>query len=111
MNKQEHLQELFVERIKIQKKIDELIKQSNVVRNKINLLEKQIDIDKRDTLDIVTAHSVVRYLERTLNLDVDELKRQIISDHEDNIKQLMTCRIDTINGILVVKDGYIVTIL
>lgn len=95
----------------IKSRIDHHHKQLSTVNAKITLIQKQLDIEKRDVLDMVSAHAIIRYLERTVGLDIDGLKRQIIADHEPTIKNFMTCKIETINGTLVVKDGVVVTII
>ena len=111
MNKKQQLKELTTESTIIRNQVMELNKQQTTLQTKIGALQKQIEIEERSIPDIVSAHAIVRYLERTVGLDVDGLKRQIIADHEDHIKTFMTCRITTDNGVLVVKDGIVVTIL
>lgn len=109
--KQQLLKELLRENLTLKNTIEESTKQLEENTAKLALLQKQVDTEKRDPLDMVTAHAIVRYLERTCELDVNSLKRQIVGGHEATIRNFVTCKIETINGTLVVKDGYIVTIL
>jgi hypothetical protein len=60
----------------------------------------------------VTDHAVCRYLERTMNLDIKSVKKQILNGHEKSVKKIKEGRLKTSAGYtLVVREGFVTTIL
>jgi len=63
--------------------------------------------------DLVTDHALVRYLQRVVGMNIDDLRRQLVSDGRATVIRQIECgRLRLSDGlVLVVKGGKVVTVL
>lgn len=76
------------------------------------LLNAELTGEKIDLNDTsVSDHAVVRYLERKLNLDIEQIKKDLVGGRENIIESIQSGRIKTQEGYtLIIKNGSVVTI-
>lgn len=95
---------------------DKLVLEEKIKREKdtINKLEKDIK-NIRDNVNgrlVVSEHALLRYFERVLNYDLEEIKKKIVPDTvETAIKTMGSGTFPTETHKLKVKNGIVVTIL
>lgn len=105
------LVDLISENQLLKKDLSNLQQKINTNNETIANLNKQIrDISKTET--IITEHAMLRYVERVLNIDLDEIKEAILTDEIKNqIKILgVNGKFSNKNFRVVVKDNKVVTI-
>jgi len=98
-----------LDRIRLEKVESE--REAKRLSEKINTLQRQI---KQITSDpTVSEHAVLRYVERVLGIDIDEIRCSILTDEVANqIRQLGSGRFPLGNGFkAVVKQNVVVSII
>lgn len=91
---------------------NELNAQTNLVNARLQDLERQISAIQSRGEPVVSEHALLRYLERTLHLNLDDIRAEILCGRAEQIRQLKTCKIKTGTGLtLIVKDQVVVTVM
>jgi len=101
---------------KLQKQINNINRELNDLRQQKKFIQAELDNVKR-TIKIlnsevyVTDHAIVRYFERCLNYNIDEIRTTICpSDVKKKVKVLTNCKYPVKDFEIVVKDNKIVTV-
>ena len=91
----------------------ELNKSINERENKLGAINSQIkDLQTQSAEIIVTEHALLRYFERILGFDLEEIKQQIITPKiEGQIRALKSCKLPFEGHFLIVKGSSIVSIV
>lgn len=94
--------------------IEENQKKSNELKQQINLIN--IDINelknREDGKVVVSEHAMLRYIERVLGIDLDELNKKIINETDaKQISSLGNCTYSKDGFKLKVKNNKVITIL
>ncbi len=98
----------------IHRSIDERNKRAAELRLRLRDVDKEIsDIRKSQEDIVVTDHAFLRYLERAMGIEVDELKEQMVPDNvEITMKRMGSGKYPLGNGLhAVVKGNTIVTVV
>jgi uncharacterized protein YigA (DUF484 family) len=77
----------------------------------IEALQAEFNAMTNDLAERVSDHAVMRYFERKLDINIDELKVSLIKEHIHKAKTNMKFQVKTIHGTLVFKNGFLVTII
>jgi len=111
-----NLKQLLTSKDRIQKEISNLDIEINNFNKKKSIKYKELNeiqqsIDKMNPTIIITDHALLRYFQRVLGYDLEEIKLKILPDKaREDILKLNTCNY-SVNGFsLVVKDNVVVTI-
>jgi len=83
-------------------------------RAKLAAIDEQIrSLEKVDNEIRVTEHAYLRWFERALGFDLEEVRRQMLTERTDAmINAMKTCRVKMGTGLtLVVKDKTIISIV
>lgn len=104
--------------------LNKLIQEKDILNTQINTLNKKLkkvldDIEIQKVLQLklnepesfVTDHAVIRYIERKLNVNINDLKQELVKDHINTIMFMGSGKIQTQNGTLVIQHHKIVTII
>lgn len=88
------------------------IANQEVSRLKENLEEVDSKIARLKSNPIVSEHAVLRYVERAMEIDIDEIKRRILSDEtKQRIQELGSGKFPIGDGLrAVVKGNVVVTV-
>ena len=90
----------------------ELNAETNLVNARLQEIERQISAVQSQGEPVVSEHALLRYLERTLHLNLDDIRAEILSGRTEQIRQLKSCKIKTGTGLtLIVKDQVVVTVM
>lgn len=103
---------------KLEVEIDELKEQQRGIQSKLSKAQNQLngilgDIEALKDKDIVISeHAILRYIERAMGLDLEQIKASILTDaNKAAIKRLGNCKFPIGEGLkAVVKDNCIVSI-
>lgn len=69
---------LEIEVKELEREASESQKACSKARNKLDNIKKEISLLKEKEV-IVTEHAVIRYLERVMGLDIDQVKKEILT--------------------------------
>jgi len=100
----EQLSSLRAEKIRYSREISRLDAE-------IDALQAEFNGMVNDLAERVSDHAVIRYFERKLDINVDELKASLIKEHIHKAKTNMKFQVETVHGKLVFKNGILVTII
>jgi predicted RND superfamily exporter protein len=110
------LKQLLVSKDKIQKEISNIditineFNKKKVIKQK-ELNEIQQNINKMMPEIVITEHALLRYFQRVLGYDLEEIKNKILPDKaKEDISKLNTCEYPVEGFKLIVKNNVIVTI-
>lgn len=105
------LKELQTERSKLEAERDSLTRQINVCNTRIAEIEKRIR--QLTAVPVVSEHALLRYLERKLGIDLEEVKKEILTDETaERIKQFGSGRFPIGDGMrAVVKQNVVVSVV
>jgi hypothetical protein len=97
----------------LQEKHRESEKRLNDARLKVRDVEGRIEKLKRFSEKvIVSEHAILRYVERVMGIDLDEIKRKIAPDSLEELTQKLPSGRFPVNGFAVrVKDRVVTTII
>lgn len=112
------LKSLQTRRAKLQKDLEEcrrerteVHKLETEIQNSLSSVDKQIGelVDKKP---VVSEHAIIRYLERVKGMDIDLIRREILTEKNvETIKTIGRGKIPIGNGFkLVVKDNIVVSV-
>lgn len=109
---QVHLTRLLAERDEANRQAREALKEANACQTKIDVIERQIRKIQEETKDpIVSEHALLRYVERVLGIDLEAIKRSILSEKvRGYIKQLPSGKFPGDGFRVVVKNRTVTTI-
>lgn len=96
------------------KEIEEKQQQSTIMRKQLVILKGQIESvkQKSDGKIVVSEHSMLRYIERVLGIDLKTIEDKILSDEEkDTVKTLGNCTYPKDGFKIKIKDNTVVTVL
>jgi len=86
--------------------------QTNLVNAQLQDVERKISAIQSQGKPVVSEHALLRYLERALHLNLDDIRAEILHGRIEQIRQLKTCKIKTGTGLtLVVKNQVVVTVM
>jgi seryl-tRNA synthetase len=106
--------EIETKRNMVIKSIDEKQAEASKLKKEMGQIKQQIDNikSKTDGKIVVSEHAMLRYIERILGIDLDELQKKIL-DEEDakTIRALGNCTYPKDGFKLKIKDGTVVTVL
>jgi hypothetical protein len=60
---------------------------------------------------VVSEHALLRYIERRLGLNLDDIRTEILHGRTEQIRKFKTCKIRTDGMTLVVKNQVVVTVI
>jgi len=102
---------LLVKKKSVEKEQNDLRKEHNRLKDQLNHINSQIKkMQKKDVT--VSEHAILRYLERTMGLNIEEIKRKILTDKAKlAIATLGNGKIPSGDCTLVVKDNTVVSVV
>jgi len=105
---------LQAERKTLNIEIAEKQKESAAMKKKIDYLQSAIEKLKKKTPSniVISEHAMLRYIERVLGIDLNELQNKIIPSNKlDEIKLIGNGTFSINNHKVTVKDGVVVTVI
>jgi hypothetical protein len=111
------LKQLYIILNKLHGKISTVEKEINALITEKKLLEKQVSTTQKEinaitTNVVITDHAIIRYFERILGYDINDIKNKILPDHaKDSILQLGDCELVINNFKIVVQSSHVVTVI
>jgi chromosome segregation ATPase len=119
MNENKKIKKLLIKLKKEENYVQELRRSLSAIHNKINDKNDTITIIKnelnklQDVSNIdVSEHAIIRYLERIKNLNIEEIKREIITSNIKNQYEILGDGIYPNNDFnVVIKNSNVITIL
>jgi predicted nuclease with TOPRIM domain len=118
MKNQHELKELQVRLTKLQVEIKNLEKDKSYIineiidkKNKLNSLRQKI---KNLTIKepIISEHAMLRYIERIMNINLDDIANRILTkENLEIIKLTGNCKIKSEGIELIVKDSCVISVL
>lgn len=113
------LKELQTRKAKVEAELDRLMAEKNEAhsawasaKNRLNAIESEIaSLMQTNTDPVVTEHALLRYFERVLGFDLNNVKREILDNGRGQaIKALGSGKIPFSSATLIVKGGTVVSI-
>lgn len=110
------LKQLLVSKDRIQKEISNIDIEINAFNKKKVIKQKELNeiqqnINKMNPTIVITDHALLRYFQRVLGYNLEEIKLKILSDKaKEDILKLNTCNYPMDGFNLIVKDNVVVTI-
>ena len=105
---------LQAERKQLNIEIQDKQKESSEMKSRIDMLQKKIEKlkSKKPNDLIVSEHSLLRYIERVIGIDLEEIRAKILPDDKvSEIKAMGNCSYGLGDHTIKVKDGVVVTVL
>ena len=105
---------LQAERKQVNIEIQDKQKESADMKSRIDVLQKKIEkLKSKKPKDlIVSEHSMLRYIERVIGIDLDEIRTKVLpTDKVYEVKKMGDCAYGLGDHSIVVKDGVVVTVL
>ena len=100
--------EAELERLDVERK--ESARAYDIVAGKIKAIKDEISNHLIEP--VVSEHALLRYIERKMDFDLDEIKKEILTDDlKIMIKKLGNGKYPIVNGKAVVKEGVIISIV
>lgn len=102
---------------KLNQEKDNLNSQINTLNQKLKKVlddierQKVLQMKLNEPESFVTDHAAIRYIERKLGVNINDLKQELVNDHINTILFMGNGKIQTPNGTLVVQHHKIVTIV
>lgn len=96
------------------KEVEEKQQEASKLKKDMGQIKQQIDNlkSKSDGKVIVSEHSLLRYIERVLGIDLKEIEDKILSDEDkQTVSALGNCTYPKDGFKLKIKDGTVVTII
>lgn len=106
---QEKEEELQREFNKICKELGNLRRKKQDIQDELDEIKRQIKVINSDVT--ISDHAVVRYFERVLGYNIEEIRNTICpSDVKKKVKVLTNCKYPVKDFEIVVKDNKVVTV-
>jgi len=93
----------------IKRDYQEKQKELEQIKRQIKNIEQEINKLKNDDL-IISEHAILRYIERVLGIDIEEIKHKIVPN-KDTIKNLGNGVFPINNFKIKVKDNVVLTVI
>lgn len=106
--------ELETKRNMVIKEAHDKQKQASKLKKEMGQIKQQIDHlkQKKDGNIIVSEHAMLRYIERVLGIDLDDLQKKILDENDAKVVGAMGNGTFPRDGFSIkVKDGTVVTVL
>jgi len=109
---QEQRNKLQVQQKLLNAEIHEKQQEATSLKSRISTLQKEIDKIKYNNTDevIISDHAMLRYIERVLGIDIEELKRKIVPSDKLSAKSIMNGSYSFETHKIVVKNNTVVTV-
>ena len=92
-----------------QKDITDRLQKDKTILSKVN---QDIDRVKGSGKLVVSEHAILRYFERVMKFDIEEIKKKVLPEEQENqIKVLGSGTFSTETHRLKVRNGVVITIL
>jgi predicted nuclease with TOPRIM domain len=96
--------ELFQQNDRQQAELDRINNELRHIEFEITKLQSHRD-------PVVSEHALLRYIERRLGLNLDDVRAEILQGRTEQIRKFKTCKIKTDGMTLVVKNQVVVTVI
>ena len=96
------------------KEVEEKQQEASKLKKDMGQIKQQIDNlkSKTDGNIIVSEHAMLRYIERVLGIDLDELQKKILDENDiKTVRALGNCTYPKDGFKLKIKDGKVITII
>jgi uncharacterized coiled-coil DUF342 family protein len=96
------------------KEVEEKQQEASKLKKDMGQIKQQIDNlkSKADGNIIVSEHAMLRYIERVLGIDLDELQKKILDENDiKSVRALGNCTYPKDGFKLKIKDGKVITVL
>jgi len=105
---------LQAQRKQLNIEIQEKQKESANMKSRIDMLQKKIEKlkSKKSNNLIISEHALLRYIERVIGIDLQEIQNKILPPEKvEKIKAMGNCTYGLGDHKLTIKDGIVVTVL
>lgn len=93
----------------ISSQIQQLEKEKKLKEDYFSYLSREVSSITQDI--IFTEHSLLQYIKRVLKIDIDQVKREMLTEKDKEIiKELKSCKYPKPGFELVVKNNVVVTV-
>lgn len=83
--------------------------------DQINELLRRIDFEitklQSKSDPVVSEHALLRYIERRMGLNLDDIRAEILAGRTEHIRKFKTCKIKTDGMTLIVRNQVVVTVI
>lgn len=112
------MKHLQTERNRLTDKRHALFQNCEPIQSELDLINTELrriefEITKLQSLaePVVSEHALLRYIERRLGLNLNDVRAEILHGRTEQIRKFKTCKIKTDGMTLVVKNQVVVTVI